>query len=433
MPPIVILLFVVVVGIIIAFSVFHSKQVHQSWTDAARALGMAYQGGGFLRSRRITGTFEGMPVLVDTFTQSAGKSSTTYTRFRITLSPPLRLGLRLSREGFLKGLTKLFGAQDIRVGDAAFDANVMIKGSDPDRVRAFLTPARRVRIDRFLGSYPGATIDDTEIAWHTRGLLSDPNRIVSIVRQIARLAWHLVDSRAADDAMGTAMIAMDEGHPQEALSALQRRRTEPAASEFAGPSAEEQLLEGQLLMLGGRTDEAKQTFAKAQEAAPDDPEISDWAQKTTDVATPAETAPAGDQAHAEPAPPLGRTDTLLDAPSVCAALFGEGITSFTANRTFDEQYASKAVRWSGVLESVESSAFDFVFNLRDICKARVVVGQMDSSAYGDTQVFAVIQVKDPTAEALEPRVGQTVTFEGTLLKVDGFMRNLYVIDGRVVG
>ncbi len=433
MPPIVILLFVVVVGIIIAFSVFHSKQVHQSWTDAARALGMAYQGGGFLRSRRITGTFEGMPVLVDTFTQSAGKSSTTYTRFRITLSPPLRLGLRLSREGFLKGLTKLFGAQDIRVGDAAFDANVMIKGSDPDRVRAFLTPARRVRIDRFLGSYPGATIDDTEIAWHTRGLLSDPNRIVSIVRQIARLAWHLVDSRAADDAMGTAMIAMDEGHAQEALSALQRRRTEPAASEFDGPSAEEQLLEGQLLLLGGRNDEAKQTFAKAREAAPDDPEINDWAQKTTDVATPAETAPAGEPAHAEPAPPLGQADTLLDAPSVCAALFGEGITSFTANSTFDEQYASKAVRWSGVLENVESSTFDFVFNLRDICMARVEVGQMDSNAYGDRRVFAVVQVKDQTAEALEPRVGQTVTFEGTLLKVDGFMRNLYVIDGYVIG
>ena len=56
---------------------------------------------------------------------------------------PVPVRLELAPEGMFQKLTKLFGAQDIQIGDAPFDTAYMIKGSDAPATRVVLCEATR--------------------------------------------------------------------------------------------------------------------------------------------------------------------------------------------------------------------------------------------------------------------------------------------------
>jgi hypothetical protein len=211
---------VVAVVVTIALSLSHGRRANEAWTEAARRLGLRFEPGGILESRKISGYSHACRVMVDTYTQSSGKHSRTCTRFRVTYLRPLGLGLKLTRQGFMSGVLKMFGAQDIAVGDGRFDSDVVVKGADPRRAREFLTPSRRLRIHRFLSTYRGAAIEDGEINWSTQELLRHSGRIVSAVEAMTRLAWHLTGDRESDEIMNRAMAAQDEGHPEEAMRIL---------------------------------------------------------------------------------------------------------------------------------------------------------------------------------------------------------------------
>lgn len=58
------------------------------------------------------------------------------------------MSYRIRNESGLTRLTRAFGFPDIEVGDSGFDAQVYVKGRDPEAIRAFLTPPIR---DAILG------------------------------------------------------------------------------------------------------------------------------------------------------------------------------------------------------------------------------------------------------------------------------------------
>jgi hypothetical protein len=55
--------------------------------------------------------------------------------------------LRVAPEGLFTGIRKFFGAQDLEIGDAAFDARYLIQGSPPTWVRETLNPDVRRGLD----------------------------------------------------------------------------------------------------------------------------------------------------------------------------------------------------------------------------------------------------------------------------------------------
>ena len=424
----------------------------------------------------MSGELRGFRVKIDTYSQSHGKSSTTYTRFDVSFPASLGLGLKLTAEGFFSGIAKRLGSQDIEVGDAAFDPGVLVKGRNEAGVIRFLTPARRHRIQRFLTSHRGAVVHDRGLEWRTARLLRDTPTLTATARSMASLAWFLTGDRSPDERLERALEARSAGRPDEALAALGERtgrktgmRARPADSRPVDPPdepaeevavedliavevpealpeepadpepsplqaehvpVEERVLEAELLELAGREEEARARYKEALAEAPEDPELLEWVSEAT------ETDDAGAPREAsEAATPVAAPDpasAALDVASVCQALFVDHTTSYRTNQLFAERYQDRTVRWPGTLRRVERYSFDMVFGHKGGTRAIVEVHQIKTGVFGDRQVNAVVQLPPEAREALRNVEGHPVIVEGRLVKVDSLMRNIYVADGQVV-
>jgi len=447
-----------VVLIAIPISIARAREADRIWMEAATKLGLRFTPRALFAGRRMEGSLRGYRVKVDTFTRSHGKSSTTYTRFRIQFPRSLGLGLELTREGFFSGFAKKFGVQDIQVGDAVFDPDVMVKGTDPERVIRYLTRARRTRIHRFLTSHDGATIGDHGIKWQTRGVIRSARSIESALTAMTKLAWHLTGERKEDLRMERALVERIAGRPTEALAILEED-TEPVAPEASPPdgaiqetveatapeeeppsveletrSVEERFLEGELLNLAGREEEARARFREALEAAPEDPEIREWVERPSVPAPEHEAEAASEVApergDREPVP--AEATPALDVASVCNALFAPTRSSYQANQAFESKYRGREIRWTGVLREVEPYSFDVVFGSEAGARAVIEVFETETGFLGESQVHAVVQLAPDRADALEQRKGREITVAGRLEKVDVVMRNIYVTRGAIL-
>lgn len=427
MPVLIIFMFVVVFVVVVALGKAHSQKVNETWSVVAQDLHLSHDPGGAFRGRTLSGRLRDNDVLVDTFTRSSGKSSTTYTRYRIRYPHALGLGLKLAREGFLSGVSKAFGAQDIQVGDATFDQGVMVKGDDPAAVRHFLTLARRARVHRALMSFNGLKIGDQEIYLERTGLEGNGARLTDTVRRLALLAWFLSGDRAEDEPLERATRARMEGRLDDAIQAV---REVPAVDKVI--PVEARLMEAHMLHLGDRDEEAVRVLNEVTEATPDDVEVQAWNKLRESAPPPPPPLPPEEAEVAEePAAPAG-TPPTIDGPAVadfCSAVFTQGGTSADTAATFASDYAGKRVRWSGNLRTFQSTSFDFVFGDKPCTKATLEVHELDGGLMGGKTVKAIVQFPPEAKDTFQDQAGAEIAFSGELLKVDGLMRNIYVKSG----
>jgi len=482
---------VLAIVVILPLAYHLNAKAGEAWADAARRLGIGYDPGGFARGRSMTGSISGCGVTIDTYKRSSGKSSTTYMRFRVAHRHGLGLGLRLTREGFLSGVTKFFGAQDVRTGDARFDEAVTVKGAEPRAIVEFLTPERRVRVHRVLSSCDGAVIDDGGITWSRRGVLRDAERIVRVVRVLVRTSTALTADPGADpDALSHALDERWEGRPQAAFDVIERRvrrrrraerssqsskpertrrqrpprepsRPEPPRPE---PTPEPPELEPAAVPIpvppipAPPTPEPPEIEPVAIEVEPEGPDVDEdlargellylggrreeaaeaFRDALESAPEDAEIRAWAEHAAAAPGAPTQDRDAeeasppSLDVCAVCDGLFREGRSSIDAQQEFESRYAGQSVRWTGTLRRAEKYSFDFVFGSEPGGKAVLEVHEVATSVYGNRQVFAVVRLPEECVAGLQARRGETVTFEGRLSGIDAMMRNLYVEDGRLV-
>ncbi len=119
-----------------------SRQREETFRLVAEKLGGTITPGTIWRLPTVQFEAFGFSAHIE-FYSTGGKHPTYYTRqiFRFPASPPF--GLHIYPEGFLATMGKYFGAQDIQINDSVFDAKFMIKGSDPELVRAMLDQPTR--------------------------------------------------------------------------------------------------------------------------------------------------------------------------------------------------------------------------------------------------------------------------------------------------
>jgi hypothetical protein len=376
-----------IIGVLVAI-VFVVKLVKQSaqaakdaWLWAAQELGLRFEPGGMFAGSTISGIVEGNMVVVDTYSQSTGNSSQTYTRYEIRYARSLHLGMKLTRQSAMSGVAKIFGAEDVEVGDRVFDDQVMVKVRDKQQFQQYLTRERRKAITHGLSQWPSLKIEDDALRTSTAGMEKDPAKLVRTVKQLLALAETVSGDRPR---------------------AAPRPAPPPVPSAVAPPP----------IVLTPST--------------PAPPPVPGAVAPPPIALTPS--TPPPEEVVVAPEP----SDLDLDLALVCADLYRKGQGGSDAEQLFVEKYEGEEVRGVGVLRSTQRYSFDVVFGDTPAIRAMVDVYDDDSGGFGSRTVQAAVKFPEDMRDVLTERSGQEVTFAGRLVKFDRLLRKLYVAEGRWV-
>lgn len=132
---------------------------------AARRGGRFTPSGGMFSSTQVSMEIEsgGVPVLVDTYVVSNGKTSSVFTRARAQVALDGGPVFSVYREGLFSSLGKALGAQDVELGGhPRFDEVFMVKCDAPAAVRGVWTRTLRSmmceRLERARAISDGTTV-----------------------------------------------------------------------------------------------------------------------------------------------------------------------------------------------------------------------------------------------------------------------------------
>lgn len=406
---------------IAVWAIARHKQSSAAFRYARQKLGL--RPSRFSRNS-LSGRLDGHRVSVGVVRRGYGKSSKLYTHHRVCFARPLRLRLKITKQGFLSSMAKLFGAQDIEVGDRAFDAKAMIKGRRPRGVRRFLTARRRFRIMQLLRSCPRAVLKDHGIDVEERGVPSSGRDLVNKVRSLVRIVKGIEGKREQKDRLRDGLAAQEAGELEAARAAYQE--------------ADEPELAGQVEYLAGDYEAAEKSFAQAEDRHPGEEGIvraRAAARCRTGSRKPRQTvpraAPRKEEVVEEPPASPADTEAVPEAAFVCEELFGEGRGSWDAAELFEERYEDRDVRWSGLLKRVEEYHHDLVFGEGPGVRAVFMVHQMESGLALTTECYAVVALPAESPGKLRDAVGERFELQGRLVRCDALMRNIYIAQGKV--
>jgi hypothetical protein len=411
------LLFLAIIGVgavAISIGIAQSKKTNEAWASVARKLQLVFQPGQLFSRPRISGIHNGCSVLVTTFSRGSGKNQTTYTRFRVSYPQSLDLGLRLTKQGLLAGIGKMFGSQDIEVGDKGFDDAIVVKGRDPERVKEFLTLSRRMRAARFLTTYQGSCIDDLKVEWERRHVERDAAKVERMIERMTSLANHMMDDRAEDQTVDKAIEARQEGRLDEALELI---HTVP--DEHDADARDLHVFEGEILLATGQGEAAAEAFTRVHQEEPEDEEAKKMAEYASKLSEPVST-------------PVEVDGGELDVRFVCETLFAPTNMSSETTELFEKNYRDRFVRWTGNLTGVRTFTFDLVFGNDPGTRAVFEIFQVGGQSFSARPVQAVVRFPVDAEDTLRSKIDSQMTFEGTLKSCDAFMRNLFVGGGKIV-
>jgi hypothetical protein len=152
-------IFLVVVGCTVAgaavltliFARVRTNQAEDSWRLLADRHGLhkvnEWEGK---KALVVHGDLDGRPFLMENI-EVGGQQKHFQTQISIQLGNRLPAGLFLGPERFGKGVfKKMIVGEEIEIGDADFDAKVVIRGDDPKVVKAYLTDERKAAVLKIL-------------------------------------------------------------------------------------------------------------------------------------------------------------------------------------------------------------------------------------------------------------------------------------------
>ncbi len=186
-------IFIVVVGCTVAgaavlaliFARVRLGQAEDSWRKLADRHGLRqtneWEGK---KALVVHGDLDGRPFLMENI-EVGGQQKQVQTQISLQLSNRLPADLFFGPERFGKGIfKKMIVGEEIEIGDAEFDAKVVIRADDPRELETYLTDERKVAVLRLVENK--ATLEDGKI------LLKAPKEL----HQLQELEFLLEEMRA---------------------------------------------------------------------------------------------------------------------------------------------------------------------------------------------------------------------------------------------
>lgn len=108
------------------------------WTQLCNEIGGEFINGGFWKGDKVTARTGEWTIILDTYTVSTGKSSSTYTRMRAPYINPDGFRFKIYNTNIFLNIGKFLGMQDINIGVENFDDRFIIRANNEDKVRQLL-------------------------------------------------------------------------------------------------------------------------------------------------------------------------------------------------------------------------------------------------------------------------------------------------------
>ena len=425
-------LFVAVpVVLVVLFIVREKKRVNQAWSAAASGLGLSFVPASFAGHPRMFGEISGMQVLVETYSRGSGDSRTTYTRYRVN-HRPVGPVCKLTKQGTFSMFGRLVGRKDVEIGDPFFDDRVVIDTNDANAIQRFLTPARRAAVLDLLAGWSGGEFTHSSVMVESRGSEKAPGRLHSTMMRLVETAEVMGESAAVDHILDQQSQGQ-LGDAARQLRDLNQQR----------PNAFTEMLEAEALVEMGRHGEAAAILDGVQRRLPEDTTVERWNHLAHLPPPPPPPPPPGYPAPLTPPPPPPPPPSApipepasTDWPSVSLGqqqviddLFSRDRMSWEIVEYFESTYQNSIVDWEGEVTSVNTYRHDSDFGEGPAVKATVLLGHSGNSDFISNEVQAVVQLP----EGSEVERGSTISFRGTLVRVDRFSRKLYVQYGSITG
>lgn len=177
------------------------------WQQLCNEIGAEFVKGGLWKGDKVEAEVQEWTITLDTYavTTSTGTTSTTtkYTRIRAPYINRDGFRFKIYRQGFFSNIGKLFGMQDIEVGDPEFDGEFVIQGNNEFQVRQlFANPKIRALIavqpqicfevkddEGFFGTKFPQEVD--ELHFLVNGVIKDVEQLKSLFDLFAEILNYL--------------------------------------------------------------------------------------------------------------------------------------------------------------------------------------------------------------------------------------------------
>ncbi|MCM8536943.1 MAG: hypothetical protein NE334_13480 [Lentisphaeraceae bacterium] len=115
---------------------FKALRKNKSWEKLAEDIGGEYLQGGIFASDKITYAHVNWKLVLDTY--SEGQYGGVHYRIRAPYIHTQEFTFHIYREGFMSQIGKVFGMQDILIGDVSFDEAFIIKSNNAQTIKNVL-------------------------------------------------------------------------------------------------------------------------------------------------------------------------------------------------------------------------------------------------------------------------------------------------------
>jgi hypothetical protein len=180
------------------------------WRQLSEAVSGTYVESGLLTSDKVEAAHKTWVITLDSYVLPAGKTYIPCTRIRAAFANPGGFRFTVYRKSMFSGVAKLFGMQDIEVGEEAFDRDFIVKGTDESRVRTLLSNPHLRQLIALQPEIHLSVKDDEgwfatrfpegvdELYFSVAGIIKDLDRLKQLFDLFAELLDALVDLGAAE-------------------------------------------------------------------------------------------------------------------------------------------------------------------------------------------------------------------------------------------
>jgi hypothetical protein len=180
--------FLLIIGVVIYVIVRSGKAINEGWGEVARRTGLAFKPAKTFTSPELSGSIDGRPVRVYTYSVGSGRNRTTYTAVDVTVNNPANSSFEVTPSGTLGNwLGRMVKAQDVQIGNAEFDERYVIKSDPPDFALKVLGSIAAQTGIMALPGMARIALEGPTLRHAKRGVEEDPELLMQVITTLTSL------------------------------------------------------------------------------------------------------------------------------------------------------------------------------------------------------------------------------------------------------